>query len=181
MVVQRIILLCRFNLGIYCFTVDKTWAIQSCHSLYRYESIINNIFGCRFVGGHHDSSYSCDESTYSTLYSFHIHNVAHDFFIGGSRLVVRGLINTRQVKEKGSVIIYGAGASGCQLALALKHGAEYNPVALIDDNLELKNTNVAGLKVYSRDDMEGIISKYNVSKILLAIPSASAKCRKKPT
>lgn len=99
-------------------------------------------------------------------------------FIGGSRLVVRGLINTRQVKEKVPVIIYGAGASGCQLALALKHGAEYNPVALIDDNLELKNTNVAGLKVYSRDDMEGIISKYNVSKILLAIPSASAKCRK---
>lgn len=99
-------------------------------------------------------------------------------FVGGSRLVVRGLINAQNGKSKAPVIIYGAGASGRQLALALQHGAEYHPVAFIDDNQELRNTDVTGLKVYTRDSLQDLIDKYGVGKILLAIPSSSAKRRK---
>ena len=99
--------------------------------------------------------------------------------VGGSRLVVRGLINAQTGKSKTPVVIYGAGSSGRQLALALQHGAEFNPVAMIDDNLDLKNTNVAGLKVYSREHLQTLIDKYNVKKILLAIPSSGAAARKR--
>lgn len=99
-------------------------------------------------------------------------------FIGGSRLLVRGLINSHNGKTKAAIIIYGAGASGRQLALSLQHGAEYNPVAFIDDNVELQKVVVTGLKVYSRQGLGELISKHKIKKLLLAIPSASAKQRK---
>lgn len=99
--------------------------------------------------------------------------------VGGSRLVIRGLINAQNIKAKNSVIIYGAGASGRQLALSLQHGPEYNPVAFVDDNLELQKVVVAGLKVYPKEKLAELIAKNDVSKILLAIPSASANQRRK--
>lgn len=100
-------------------------------------------------------------------------------FVGGSRLMIRGLISTQNSRGREGVIIFGAGSSGRQLAMSLQHGAEYRPVAFVDDNLELKNTQVAGTKVHERKELEDLIQKHQVKKILLAIPSASAKHRKK--
>jgi len=94
-------------------------------------------------------------------------------FVGGSRLLMRGLINTQSDKEKMPVLIYGAGSAGRQLALSLQHGAEYDPVAFIDDKIELQKINVAGLKVYSPKMLEKVIKKCNAKKILLAMPSIS--------
>ncbi|WP_294085887.1 nucleoside-diphosphate sugar epimerase/dehydratase [Pseudoalteromonas sp.] len=97
----------------------------------------------------------------------------------GSRLVVRGLISARSGEVKAPVLIYGAGSSGRQLSLSLQHGAEYNPIAFIDDNIELHNTSVTGIRVFSPQQIEMLIEKNAVSKVLLAIPSASPMQRKK--
>lgn len=99
-------------------------------------------------------------------------------FVSGSRLVIRGLINAHNSKGNPNVIIYGAGSSGRQLALSLQHGAEFNPVAFVDDNPELYDMSLAGVKVYSSDKLASLVTKYNAEKLLLAIPSASAKARK---
>ncbi|NQZ07943.1 MAG: polysaccharide biosynthesis protein, partial [Algicola sp.] len=100
-------------------------------------------------------------------------------FVGGSRLVIRGLINAQDSKSRMPVIIYGAGSSGRQLALSLQHGVEFRPVAFVDDKLELQQMTVAGMRVFPCSRLVELISKHNVAKVLLAIPSASAQQRKK--
>ncbi|MCC4820085.1 polysaccharide biosynthesis protein, partial [Vibrio lentus] len=51
--------------------------------------------------------------------------------------------------------------------------------AFIDEDKTLTNTFILGLSVVNLDKAEYLIDKYDVSKILLAIPSASRARRKK--
>lgn len=99
---------------------------------------------------------------------------------GGSRLVVRNLIATTS-PSKGSpeeVLIYGAGSGGRQLALALRASGSYRVRAFIDEDRTLTHTVILGLPVIDLDKTERLIEKYDISKILLAIPSASRARRK---
>lgn len=96
----------------------------------------------------------------------------------GSRLLVRGLINSRNKQHKEKVIIYGAGSSGRQLCLSLQHGDEYLPVAFIDHSEILQSSEVAGVKVHSPDMLSELVKTYHVKKVLLAIPSATVSQRK---
>ncbi|MEZ8292924.1 polysaccharide biosynthesis protein [Vibrio splendidus] len=99
---------------------------------------------------------------------------------GGSRLVVRNLVATMS-PSKGSrqeVLIYGAGSGGRQLAVALRASENYRVRAFIDEDSTLTNTMILGLPVIALGKAEGLIEKYDVSKILLAIPSASRARRK---
>ncbi len=75
-------------------------------------------------------------------------------------------------------IIYGAGQSGRQLAKALQTGDKIRPVAFVDDNKELQNRTVHGIRVYSPDKIEYIKEKYSVTKLLFAIASATPSRRK---
>lgn len=99
-------------------------------------------------------------------------------FTAGSRLFIRGLINSRTHNYSESVIIYGAGASGRQLCLSLQHGSEYTPVAFIDADVHLKGSFVVGVKVYEPEKLKSLVEQFNIQKVLLAIPSASLKQRK---
>ncbi|KOO01946.1 nucleoside-diphosphate sugar epimerase/dehydratase [Vibrio nereis] len=97
---------------------------------------------------------------------------------GGARLIVRVLV--AQVSHKGSqrVLIYGAGAAGRQLALALRSSDSYKVVAFIDEDPTLANTIIMGLQVIDIERAESLTTKYSVSQILLAVPSASRRRRK---
>ncbi|MCY9844261.1 polysaccharide biosynthesis protein [Vibrio caribbeanicus] len=97
---------------------------------------------------------------------------------GGSRLIVRVLVS--QVNDKGSkkVLIFGAGAAGRQLALALRSSETHKVVGFIDEDKTLYNTIIMGLKVKGVGRAEKLIDKYSVSQILLAVPSASRARRK---
>jgi len=88
---------------------------------------------------------------------------------GGSRLFIRWLFSSKA--NYNNVIIYGAGSAGMQLSNALKHSADHNPVAFIDDSAELINQSVNGIKVYSRRSLEILIDKKAVKEVLIAIPS----------
>lgn len=92
--------------------------------------------------------------------------------ITGSRLLLRMLLN-RGMNFGTRVIIYGAGASGRQLLPALSQAAEYYPIAFVDENEKLQNTIIHGVTVYSPKKLKWLIEKYDVQKILLAMPSAS--------
>ncbi len=92
--------------------------------------------------------------------------------IAGSRLALRMMIN-RGLRLGTKVIIYGAGASGRQLLPALSQAAEYYPVAFVDDNPQLQGSVMHGVTVYPPEKLSWLVEKYEVKKILLAMPSAS--------
>lgn len=100
-------------------------------------------------------------------------------FVAGSRFMVRELIQSQNKKGKQPVLIYGAGSSGRQLCLALQHGAEYNPVGLVDDKKDLHGSTVNGIKVSPSEELGDLIEKFNITKVLLAIPSCSGENKAK--
>ncbi|WP_279131007.1 polysaccharide biosynthesis protein [Photobacterium phosphoreum] len=101
-------------------------------------------------------------------------------FAGGSRMIMRNYISNRNVFKsyRKNVIIYGAGSTGRQLCFTLRSNQEYKVVAFVDKDPTLFNTNIMGVRVYNSDDITKVIDKKNVTKILLALPSASRSERK---
>ncbi len=96
--------------------------------------------------------------------------------IGGLRMTARWmLLDASGLKKssKNNVIIYGAGSAGRQLLTALQHSSEYHPVAFLDDANELQKQSISGVEVFAPNDIKDLISKSEVSEVLLAIPSAS--------
>ncbi|MGL5532176.1 MAG: polysaccharide biosynthesis protein, partial [Plesiomonas shigelloides] len=96
--------------------------------------------------------------------------------VGGVRLFFRALVH-RGMSARVPVLIYGAGASGRQLQLALNQGQEYVPVAFVDDEPALRNAVIQGVSVYPPTAIADLISRYEIKKVLLAMPSASRNVR----
>lgn len=96
--------------------------------------------------------------------------------IGGVRLLFRMLIN-RGKHHRIPVLIYGAGSSGRQLQVALNQGQEFMPVAFVDDEPTLRKMVIQGVNVYSPDLIGELIERFEIKKILLAMPSASRALR----
>ena len=105
--------------------------------------------------------------------------------IGGLRLVMRQYFMgdwfspDSLMKFKGrdaslpKVAVYGAGAAGNQLVAALRLGRAMRPVAFIDDDPNLYNRTIAGIRVYSPKHIQQMIDETGADEILLAIPSVS--------
>ncbi|WP_423836671.1 polysaccharide biosynthesis protein [Stutzerimonas stutzeri] len=105
--------------------------------------------------------------------------------IGGLRLVMRqyfmgdwfspGSLTKFKGRDAGlpRVAVYGAGAAGNQLVAALRLGRAMRPVAFIDDDPNLYNRTIAGLRVYSPKHIQQMIDETGSDEILMAIPSAS--------
>lgn len=96
-------------------------------------------------------------------------------FIGAPRFFIRSIISLLykdQNNSKESVIIYGAGYTGHQLALSLTT-TRFKPVAFVDDNLKLKGSIVAGLKVYRPKKLMELSKEHSANKVLLALGNAS--------
>ena len=99
-------------------------------------------------------------------------------FIGGSRLLLRAIYSSLIGEVKQSVIIYGAGSAGRQLAIGLTSGADYKPVAFIDDDTAKQGSIIQGIKVIGIDQVHRVLKNENVRKILLAVPSITRAERK---
>ncbi|WP_079202242.1 nucleoside-diphosphate sugar epimerase/dehydratase [Pseudomonas sp. CC6-YY-74] len=105
--------------------------------------------------------------------------------IGGLRLVMRQYFMgdwyspDQPTRLKGrdaglpKVAIYGAGAAGNQLVAALRLGRGMRPVAFIDDDANISNRVIAGLRVYTSRHIQQLLDETGADEILLAIPSAS--------
>ncbi len=99
--------------------------------------------------------------------------------VTSSRIILKAVLTDRSHrKQMAPVIIYGAGQSGRQLLEAIKQVNEYNAVAFVDDNTAIQRTTIYDLPVYRPSEIEDLIKRYGVEKILLAIPSASQEQRK---
>ncbi|WP_435235565.1 polysaccharide biosynthesis protein [Psychromonas sp. PT13] len=98
---------------------------------------------------------------------------------GGARLFIREIVSRKVCGKKQCVVIYGAGESGRQLVNLLRQGSDLHPVGFVDDDKRLFRSVVNGLTVYKREDLFELVKKKDVTKVLLAIPSATRSERKK--
>jgi len=99
--------------------------------------------------------------------------------ISGSRLFGRWLLSEVRHNKTINVIIYGAGAAGRQLSIALTMSSEYQPVAFIDDDADLQNQSINGIEVFSKDNLDFLIENKGATEVLIAMPSSSYSQRNK--
>ena len=105
---------------------------------------------------------------------FGIYWVSAIMYVTASRFMARGYFARVSGVTGGiPVAIYGAGASGSQLAQTLSYGTEYRPVALIDEKKELHGAIIAGIRVYAPEDLPELVVDKGITKILVALPSLS--------
>lgn len=101
----------------------------------------------------------------------------------GVRLSLRHLVFrltsslARATTPSERVVIYGAGASGSELAQSLAANPAFELVAFVDDNQSLHRQVVQGLIVYSPSELLKLREKKNFNTILLAMPSVDGKTR----
>lgn len=97
---------------------------------------------------------------------------------GGLRLLARMFLVQRNNGHKERVLIYGAGSSGRQLAQALMNGEQYHPVLFVDDDTTLHRSTILGISVVAPAHITSALKSYNISRILLALPSVSRSRRR---
>ena len=79
----------------------------------------------------------------------------------------------RQGQTRRRLLIYGAGDTGLQMALALRHHPQILPIAFLDDDIDLQAMTVAGLPVLSPSRIESVMRDFAVDRVVLAMPSSS--------
>lgn len=101
---------------------------------------------------------------------------------GGTRFVLRDLLlraNHPPRPTRPAVVIYGAGAAGAQLAVALRFARSHTVAAFIDDNSELWTRDLDGVAIHAPQRLPELASRYQVTQVLLAIPSLSRSKRRR--
>lgn len=93
-----------------------------------------------------------------------------------ARLLARQVLRVTSLSPRvgQSVVIYGAGAAGRQLAQALRAGPEYRPKVFVDDNIALQGRSIMGLAVHSSQDLAALVEQYELDTVIVAIPSLTA-------
>lgn len=89
--------------------------------------------------------------------------------LGGPRILIRSVYYHHYKRQKPNVFIYGAGATGRDLAYALIQGDQYHPVAILDDDTSKSGQIMFGIRVFHPDEFEQLQSLYQPVKLLLAI------------
>ncbi|HAT3836575.1 TPA: polysaccharide biosynthesis protein [Morganella morganii] len=95
-----------------------------------------------------------------------------------SHLLFRIFALQTSKKKKIPVLIYGAGAAGRRLAIALRSSEKHRVIAFVDEDSTLHRTIVMGIKVFNTSDISDIVKKYTIKQVLFAIPSISRTKRK---
>jgi FlaA1/EpsC-like NDP-sugar epimerase len=98
-------------------------------------------------------------------------------FVGGSRFIVRGLLNFRWSNGTQRVVIYGAGGAGVQLATGLARSGRFHPIAFIDDSKSLQGSTINGLEVFAADELSNLVRDEGVAAVFLALPSQTRRRR----
>ncbi len=99
------------------------------------------------------------------------------FYLVGSRYVAQYFL-VRNSANFQNVIIYGAGAAGARVVQAMQGNPVFAPVAFVDDDRAMFDKRVCGLLVRAREDLPWLIKKFDVSHVLLAMPSISRRERR---
>jgi FlaA1/EpsC-like NDP-sugar epimerase len=92
--------------------------------------------------------------------------------------VLFDLINQRGYAGRPKrVLIYGAGSTGRQLAVSLRHEPGMLLQGYIDDDHRLSGQRLDGVRIYPSDDLAGLIAALAIDTVLLALPRISRQQR----
>jgi FlaA1/EpsC-like NDP-sugar epimerase len=102
--------------------------------------------------------------------------------VASSRILVQQWLNeTPRWLNNGDpepgILIYGAGSAGRQLASAIIDSRGMRLFGFLDDDPGLIGGTVKGLPVYAGKDIGGLVERFTISDVLLAIPSCSRSRR----
>jgi len=95
-------------------------------------------------------------------------------WVTATRLIARWLLTPFDV-DGTRVVIYGAGDAGIRLSLALAPGRKFVLLAFVDEKRSLQGTLMNGVPVVAPGELPEFVGRYEVGRILLAIPSASRR------
>lgn len=99
--------------------------------------------------------------------------------VGASRAMARfwltGWHERRQAQ--GRLLIFGAGTAGVQTAAALGVSSQFKLLGFVDDDAGKVGRSINGVLVFSPAAVADLVSREEVSDILLALPSASRERR----
>ncbi len=103
------------------------------------------------------------------------------FLIAGSRTLARNWLASMTNQTSRSAVrllIYGAGTAGVQTAAALGSAKQqYQLLGFIDDDPAKVGRSVNGIRVHSPEQVPALVTRQNVTDILLALPSATRERR----
>ena len=103
-------------------------------------------------------------------------------FVAASRTLARMWLGDRyqnilKKSARPTVLIYGAGRTGRQLAAALSNSYEMQVAGFLDDDERLCGNVLNGLPIYTPQDLAELTSTLSVSTVLLAMPGINRKRR----
>lgn len=90
--------------------------------------------------------------------------------------IFRYRLSKENRKPLTNVIVYGAGFTGAALIKRFMDNPKdgYNPVAIIDDNMEKRGNMISGIRVVGgRESIEEVIKKYDAKVVAIAITEIS--------
>ena len=101
------------------------------------------------------------------------------FMLGGPRLGYRlwkdRELSFRSVSSKKRVLVIGAGHAAEMLIRESLREGTYMPLAILDDNISLKGSEIHGIKIYGKiDRVKELSERLGIELILIAIPSATS-------
>ena len=101
--------------------------------------------------------------------------------VGATRLFARLVFGKRVDLRGRSVAIYGAGASGRQLASMLGDGHEYRPIVYLDDDKDLIGREVKGVPVLdpAATNLVERLEYLGVTALFLAMPSVQKSVKRR--
>jgi FlaA1/EpsC-like NDP-sugar epimerase len=103
-------------------------------------------------------------------------------YVGGTRFIVRAVYHfllSSGSRSAEPVAIFGSGASGAQLAEVLRSAGRLRPVAFLDEDPRVWRSVIDGIPIYSPETLPKLIHQFRISRVLLAIPSASRDTRRR--
>lgn len=107
------------------------------------------------------------------------------FFLGliGERLAIARLIagvlhGARHAAAPKRVLIFGAGASGQQLAASMDREPGFKVVGFVDHNPALRDNILDGKPIWHGDDAELVLGIERIDEVFLALPSARRSTRR---
>ncbi len=101
-----------------------------------------------------------------------------------SRIVLRDVLihhlDQWELRNPGNVkgystLIYGAGASGMGLLLALRNDPRFRVVGFLDDDERIQGRTLRNMAIHTPLSLPRLIERHGVSKVLLAMPTMSRR------
>lgn len=95
-----------------------------------------------------------------------------------ARYILFDLLNQRNFAGRpNSVLVYGAGSAGRQLAVSLNHEPGMILRGYIDDDSRLAGKHLDGVKIHGSDNLPELLQRLDVNTVLLALPGLSRQRR----